>query len=479
MAQRLSTRQALTMTLPSRKADRCLLALLLGLLVVTLTTSTRPFSLLYKYVHSEESLAAAAEAIHRNRTQAAEQYFVRTTKDQQQTHSAGQLQNRSWPIQVRLAIAIVSVRRENYSAPTVGHVIQSAAALDSLLRQQGSSDDLFGDSVLFVCNVDGFPEVNTAADFLRDYVHFVERYGESSAGISLSRLTIPGSKGTRYRDVFHWDLYEKERYDYMFCLQSAMAFRPHYVLIVQDDALALPDMPSVVQHALQRLTKAPGRYRNDHKQFGSSLSSNPSLSKIRASAGSERDFNDTEFLDELAALSGFVYLKLYFPLYWQGFAFELIPVFDLLCMAEVLASVVIVVLQIYVYKGRVPPKSIISKVTVFILALCLLVGRQNLNELRRLSKHFYRLQSSSECCIPAVLYPCDVVPALLTSLSRCQDERHVDLCISDFAKHSGLPAYSLEPNLFSHTGTISTLNMTDKSPEELLFHSTLTVFSAE
>ena len=95
MARRLSTRQALTMTLPSRKADRCLLSLLLGLLVVTLTTSTRPFSLLYKYVHSEESLAAAAEAIHRNRTQAAKQYFVRTMKDQQHRHSAGQRQNLS------------------------------------------------------------------------------------------------------------------------------------------------------------------------------------------------------------------------------------------------------------------------------------------------------------------------------------------------------------------------------------------------
>ena len=488
-------------TSSGRKATLLLTGLLLGLLFFTVIN--RPFSLLYKYVHSEKTLSKVAEELNQHRTQAAKEYFVRTrdagsrqvahvgkTKlrdgqtaegnrnDQQQKH--GSPRGRAMLSQAGVTIAIVSVKRQA-SAQSIGYVIQSAAALDSLLGQQ-ESDNLFADSVLFVCNVDDHPELHSDAGFLKDYVAFVERYGVSSSefGVNFS-MTIPGTKGKFYREVRHESVYDKERVDYMFCLQAAWHFRSQYVLIVEDDALALPEMPSVVQHALHRLTDTlvtPVRSWTDERESDSLLSSKPCPSGLgtRGSNGNEPEVFDSAFSGQSGSSSGFVYLKLFFPLYWQGFAYELIRILDLVCMTVILAFVVIVLLQMTVHRRRLPSNRTIGVVIVFSLASCVLLGRQNVNEIRRLSRYFFRLQSSPECCTPAVLYPCDVAPALLTSLSRCRSNRHVDMCIADFVKRSGLPAYSLEPNLFSHVGMVTSLNMGNKHPEELLFHSKFTQF---
>ena len=513
-----------------RKAKLLVTVILLGLLFIT--AANRPFSSLYKYVHPEKDLSKTAENLNRHRTQAAKEYFVsarnagsrqeengqQARADQEYDRNAGSRQLRNGqearsdqehdrnagsrqlgngqearadqehdslrqstlPAQARVTVAIVSVRRKS-SAVNLGYVIQSAAALDSLLRQQGS-DDLFGDSILFVCNVDDHPERHSDAAFLKDHVAFVERYGVSSAGLGLNlSMAVPGMHGQSYREVRHHDVYDKERYDYMFCLQAAMAFRPHYVLIVEDDALALPDMPSVVQHALRRLTSTlatPVGHRDDEQDGESLLPLNPCASDLMSAQGlngDERGFRGRVLSGQTA---GFVYLKLFFPLYWQGFAFELLRILDLVCMTAVLTSVFVVVLQMTVSTRGFPPNRIIGAIFVFSLILCELIGRQNLNEMRRFSKHFYRLQQSPDCCTPAMLYPCDIVPALLTSLSRCRAQRHVDLCIADFVKRSGLPAYSLEPNLFSHVGMVTSLNMNNKHAEELLFHSKITQFSS-
>ena len=486
-----------------RKAKLLVTVLLLGLLFIT--AANRPFSLLYKYVHPVKDLSKTAENLNRHRTQVAKEYFVsarnagsrqegngqQAIADQEHDRNAGSRQEgsgqeaksdqehdsprqRTLPTRARVTVAIVSVRRKS-SAVNLGYVIQSAAALDSLLRQQGS-DDLFGDSVLFVCNVDDHPERHSDAAFLKDHVAFVERYGGSSAGLGLNlSMAVPGMHGRSYREVRHHDVYDKERHDYMFCLQAATAFRPHYVLIVEDDAL--PDMPSVVQHALRRLTSTlatPVGHRDDEEDGESLLPLKPCASELMSAegfSGDERGFRGRALSGQAA---GFVYLKLFFPLYWQGFAFELLRILDLVCMTAVLTSVFVVVLQMTVSTRGFPPNRTIGAIFIFSLILCELIGRQNLNEMRRFSKHFYRLQQSPDCCTPAMLYPCDVVPALLTSLSRCRAQRHVDLCIADFVKHSGLPAYSLEPNLFSHVGMVTSLNMNNKHAEELLFHRKVT-----
>ncbi|XP_076435350.1 uncharacterized protein LOC143275259 [Babylonia areolata] len=347
---------------------------------------------------------------------------------------------------VKLAIAIITVRRR-YSH-SLGYVIQSAAALHSLSRQRRHGD-LFEDSFLFVCNVDAKPESHTDAVFLEKYIPVIKRYGTNDnssssshfPSFSSSGMKIPGvmmmMENVSYHTLVHENVFDKERVDYMFCLQSALLLvRPEHVLVVEDDAVALPDMPSVVQHALDRLS-APSN-----------------------------------------CSPGFVYLKLYFPLYWQGFAFELIPVLDLVCMSAVLSPLVACCFRgarVVVAGGR--RRRWYSQrgggflyIAVLSAVACLLVGRQNLNELRRVSESFYRLRSSPRCCTPAVLYPSGVVPSLLAWLARCGPQQHVDLCLAQFLDHTGLPGYGIEPNLFVHVGTVTSLVMGNKDPEEVLFY---------
>ena len=445
------------------------------------------------------ALRHRAEEVNRHRTEEAREYFTRLSSEEVVAgfkllaNADGDVQTSGSGAEptvhgVKVAIAVISVKRSSSSSSfTLGYVIQSVAALHSLLRHQKGSEDLFRDTVLFICNVDPEPGNHSDVAFLKDLgVHVVERYGTSSmSAVNVSSLTIPGlarSPPLLYRQMIHDNVYDKERVDYMFCLQAASRLHPAYVLLVEDDAVALPDMPAVLQHALDRLsTRLPGRRegrkdvsemrkRRAHNRESSSSFSlmansegGPAKHQQATEAGEGEDFSDTQ--------PTFAYLKLFFPLRWQGYAFELTRLLDLTSTAVLLTTLTLICCWgLSARSGRPVRGRTIMISAMLSLLLCLLLGRQNVDEVRRLSRHFYRLQQAPQCCTPAVLYPSDVIPSLLTSLAGCRSKKHVDLCIADFVTDSALPAYSLEPNLFSHVGMVTSLNMGDKHPEDILFY---------
>ncbi|KAK7505534.1 hypothetical protein BaRGS_00003279 [Batillaria attramentaria] len=423
---------------------------------------------------------------------------------------------------VSVAVGIITIRRQNSnSSEDVGYVMQTAAVLHDLIKRSPAGT-IFADSIVFVCNVDRNPEHHTDAVFLKKHFDFVERYGVTSFGASeLKKQRTPGSTFP-YRETDDRNVHDRERYDYMFCLQAARDLDPQFVLLMEDDAVPHADMPNVIQHVLQRLSAPGSQLSTPELRLSASrrlnlrarsLLRNPPATWTDTHQSVEHSRNVSS---PPALLStNFVFIKLYYPLRWQGFAFEMTRMLDLLSVSVVLSVLLAAVVRIarrllpvnfyrtlsrkLVFQRNLAqslPLAAVVKIShtllpanfyralsstllfqryqvqtlvLFSMLVCLLIGRQNLNEFRRFSRFFYRLQPSPGCCTQAMLYPNDVIPDLITWLSRCRSGTHVDLCIADFVEQYSLPAYSLEPNLVRHIGLVTTLQLRNKDPEEILF----------
>lgn len=361
---------------------------------------------------------------------------------------------------VRFAVAVITTRRPaspsspGGSSAEMDYVLQSAAALHAMFRES----DLFAGSVLFVCNVDTFPENHAHAVFLRRFLHFVERFGDSSFNVSAAQSLKYGSGGSFAK-------LDKERFDYMFCLQSALAFNPRYVIMVEDDAVPHSDLPHVLGDVIMRIT----RRRKSTVCYGSSEFS---ISSCRYSSSQDQSrpgaANNTT---KEEVTSNFAFLKLYLPEKWRGFyLFDPLRLLDLLSVGVVGASLYIALACVTSprpWAFQPTWRTFFCGVLLSVLVACL-VGRQNLNELRRISKHLYRVEPSPGCCTPAILYPADVIPSLLTWLADSPSKKPLDMRIDGLARHLGLPAFCVEPVLFRHIGMVSSLGHTSKQPEEFL-----------
>ncbi len=121
--------------------------------------------------------------------------------------------------------------------------------------------------------------------------------------------------------------------------------------------------------------------------------------------------------------------------------------------------------------------SILSELLAFLLGaiyfvlLAMLIGRQYLLELRRLSPYLYSVAPSAGCCTPSVLYPTEVVAVLMNYLKqvKCTAKFGVDLAVDNFILENGYQRFSVTPNLFKHIGYVSTLKGKARKPEQFLF----------
>ncbi|KAK7104953.1 post-GPI attachment to proteins factor 4-like [Littorina saxatilis] len=451
-------------------------------LCVLLLASSRPFSSVYSSLHSTTSLAAMATDLNDQRTDLARDYFsqlTRRTLQELQARSphdgnasfmlsASEPDNTPTPSTVptfTIVIITVNRKRPRNTNRSLGYVLQSGAALDSLVK----NDPMFLDSRLFVCNVDPHPANHEDAVLLKHYLPYVERYGGSVVP-ALSRLPVPGSEQL-YRDVKLPNTFDRERSDYTFCLQAALAFPSQYYLVFQDDALPHPHFPAVLDLSLAKLTKAQ-QCLKDQSSSGQFLTG---LFQSYPTCLSEHPPYMSHSLPSNPRLisptpnSTFGYLKFHFPERWQGFALEQQRLLDLLSMGCVGGGVALIIEALVAWRrkaGWEPSRTVLCVGVVLTLVVVLLVGRQTVNELRRVSTSLYRLQSPPDCCIPAMLYPAPVMPQLVTWLADSPGHSKVDLRVSDFFKHHDLPSYSIEPNVVRHVGMVTSLSKADRKPVE-------------
>ncbi|XP_067681188.1 post-GPI attachment to proteins factor 4-like [Haliotis asinina] len=398
------------------------------LVLLPLVCHDMPFSVYFELATGRTQASKQAASLNRDRVRRARHYIENTYTDNPVYYTRMPGNGN----QLFLAVSIVTVKRaESKDAnQTIEYLIQSAAALDQFAK----SVEFMGRTFVFVCNVDLKPLTHKDAVYLKEYLPFTERYGSSN--FHSWDFNVPNNNTLTYRQMLHKDVYDKETYDYMYCMQVAKSLGSRYIMMVEDDAVAHKDLAQVLHYTL----------------------------KNRLGPDADQQQNKS-----------FAYLKLYYPQRWQGFANELTRLLDLLSLGCVGGGCFVLILYIctFLVRGRLRVKLygwyfLIGMVFVMVTAIA--VGRQNVLDLRRVSKHLYQFRPSPGCCTQAMLYPSHIVESLVSHLAAAPTGIHTDLSIYNFTRTTGIPAFQLEPNLFYHVGMQTSLQLGNKRPEEFLFH---------
>ncbi|KAL3873631.1 hypothetical protein ACJMK2_036726 [Sinanodonta woodiana] len=408
---------------------------ILFLTVVTLfallpyATYNLPYSLLYNKLHKSETLIQIASNLNEQRLQSAKKYF----ENLDGTASLNLYNSSAENHQLDLVICIVTNDRSSVQLGAIqpGYALQAAARMDELAK----GDMLFRRKFLIICSVDHHPGNNIDATFLKTYIPYVERFGSSNlpTHINISHLYAFGSRDSS----IPYGIYIKESVDYAFCLNVTYAFDSKFVLMLEDDVIPHKDLFHVLRFNIDR-----------------------------------NILHSSHFVDEGGSRK-LAFIKLFYPERWQGYAFELDRIVELLSVGAV-GSPILILFHILLSKEKLKYSLLFFYfVSGFILMTIIasIVGRQNINELRRVSPQLFIFRDTPGCCTPAVLYPTSIIPRLTGYLTAFQDNSvHKDIIINKFIQSNNIPGYLLEPNLFKHIGMFTSLKQGYKDPAEFIFH---------
>lgn len=311
-----------------------------------------------------------------------------------------------------LAITIVTVSRrsnhmlENY-APK--YLTQSVAAFLTLLNTTISNAHFRVG--LFVCNVETEPESRKEVKALPKWISSFERTD-----------TKHQRSQTKYNSTF-----DKEKKDYIFCLEKSLAFNVSHVLLVEDDAIPLQDLFPVL----------------DLLVFSNYSNANSQVSKE------------------------VTYFKLYHPERLLGFIsleWERIP--ELLSLSSLMS---LLLLRIYtLWRPTYSNSLCILWILFFIYSTLtlLMLGRTNLMALRKISKYLYQVTPAPSYCTQAMLFSRkggQLAAEHLKSVT-CRKGYAKDIALEGFIKKKELTAKMIQPNLFKHIGQISSLRPRPLNP---------------
>lgn len=273
-------------------------------------------------------------------------------------------------------------------------------------------------AALLICNVDKNPLNHKEATSLSQYFP-----------------TIVKKESNVWKDI-----YEKEKDDYMYCLEQSQLFKPQYILMVEDDAVPYRSMLPYLQYILDN--------------------------KLTTKMQRGERVNRTE---------PWLALKLYYPETWMGFGFETLPLLELTGLCCVFASLfAFIAWAISSFLHMHCNMSIIYLIMIMGIICGLFiaygVGRQNLFELCRLHPMFFHIYPAPGCCTPATLYPIQHLNSLINYLNyiQCKSKFGLDLAIDEYAHISKLKIYQVVPNLFHHIGFYSTLTSNKERYQEFL-----------
>lgn len=251
---------------------------------------------------------------------------------------------------------------------------------------------------LYVCNVDEEPSTFLEASYVSKIVPSFNRFPNTSKFESKSTNLV----------------LEKEKQDYIYCGEQTLLQNVSYVFLVEDDALPRTDLLIVLDYLLTK---------------------------------NKETMNAT-------------YIKFYHPerlLGYISFEFERIP--ELIGISLMMSALFV---TLYL---KIRPNSNIhlcvlwTASLVYFVLFFLAIGRQNLIELRRISKYLYQITPAPSCCTPANLYPRHGMQHVIKYLKNvtCYLKFGKDTAIDKFRKESKLTALMVQPNLFQHIGMYSSL----------------------
>ena len=308
-------------------------------------------------------------------------------------------------VNTSIAVTIITVSRnrhtiENYEPK---YLTQTLAAFLKLLkaRTAGCSHSNVG---LFVCNVDPQPDSYTEVKTLPKWINVFQRFPHNSWALS---------------NMGYNEKIEKEKQDYVFCLERSLEQNVSHVLLVEDDAIPLPDLFPVLDYLVLSSSKTIG-----------------------------------------SSLHNVTFFKLYHPERLLGFiSLEVERIPELISISCLLSIVLVRIYTKWLLKKSISVSFIWITFFIYSALTLLALGRVNVIEFRRLSKYLYQLTPAPTCCTPAMLFPRQggrVVADYLKTIT-CRSKYAKDTALDEFRKKKGLIARMVQPNLFKHIGQFSSL----------------------
>lgn len=262
---------------------------------------------------------------------------------------------------------------------------------------------------LSVCNVDPDPDSYIEAQQLSGIIDIFNRFKKRYTTLTIRR--------------------EKEKEDYIFCLNQSLAiYRPRYVFLIEDDALPQKNMFSVLQHVI-------GKHLDKKFVHGRLVTSTDDVT----------------------------YVKFFHPkwlLSYYSIEPERIP--GLLAFGTVTGT-----LLLLIYWYLKPDCSSYDLHTtwllliLFFILVAMAIGRGNMVWLRSLfGLEFYSYVPAPSCCTPAMLFPKHGASDVVRYLSQVKCSRYVgkDTILDQLLQRFGKKAYLVEPNTFTHIGLYSSLH---------------------
>ena len=258
-----------------------------------------------------------------------------------------------------------------------------------------------------VCNVDHDIASYEEAKLMESVTPFVNRFPK------------------RHRSKLH--VLEKEKQDYVFCLNHSLQLNPRYVLLVEDDAFPLDNLFPVLFHTIQ-----------------SKLDSH--IARGDFYAGPSKKIAFVKFFHP-ERLQSYFKGDLYRPL-------------QLIALSVILSSGVVLIYS-SIFTDRKQSIYITWALwTFYFMTVLVAIGHPNVAQLRTFfAPYLYSVRPAPSCCTPGMLFPTNTAVSVINYMQskECSNGYGKDSVLDDLQRDLELNALFVEPNVFQHIGMYSTL----------------------
>ncbi|XP_071089859.1 post-GPI attachment to proteins factor 4-like isoform X1 [Haliotis cracherodii] len=306
---------------------------------------------------------------------------------------------------VGITVITVSRNRHRKGGYRPQYLTQVVGRLLGLLNSTAKHSKLkYG---LFVCNVDDHPET----------------YDE----LKPLKILLPTFHMYQLKQDTKIDIFEKEKRDYIFCLEETLKRNALYAFLVEDDGYPHKDLIPVLERTID--------------------------SHIEQKALSE--------FSPKVLPRNVTYVKFYHPERLLGYIngeWERIP--ELISVSFVFGTLMTILYAHFILQWtRHNIRMMWFACVLYCGLVALFVGRVNLMELRRVSVQTYQVTSAPSCCTPAMLFPKQGGYEIVKRLSAvtCKRRYGKDTALEDIRRRYGYTALMVQPNLFKHIGLFSSL----------------------
>lgn len=308
-----------------------------------------------------------------------------------------------------IALTVITVSRnrhkvDEYEPNYLTQVIWKFLMLLHLIESEGFAHQVS----LSICNVDHDPATYVEAINISRFVPVFQRFNK-----------------THFSMVHPL---EKEKQDYIFCLNRSLENDPDFVMLVEDDALPTSDFFHVLDYTLTM-----------------------HLSK-RLLRG--------EFFPQHEAIA---YVKFFHPdwlLSFWSLERERIP--ELISLTTIIGLALTYLYSSFRKSGDAKSITIAMCICIFVYSFLLVaaIGRPNVNKMRSiLSPYLHTFSPAPSCCTPAMLFPADGARQVVSYLDKvtCSNNFGKDSGLDRLLVEKGMRAYLVQPSTFTHIGLYSSL----------------------